>query len=83
MEYQLFYLTPEGEDLSTCGKTVETACKTLNQILTIYNNNTDTPSVGLEIITSKSLITINKQLVVCRTNFRAYESLHLCFQIMT
>ena len=81
MEYKLFYLTPEGEDVSTCGKTVETACKTLDQILTIYYNTTDTPSVGLEIITSKSLITINKQLVVC--NSRAYESLQLCFQIMT
>ena len=60
-------MTPEGENVSNCGKTVETACKTLDQILTLYYNTTDAPSVGLEIITSESLISINKQLVVCNS----------------
>ena len=63
-EFELFYVTPDGEDASDCGKTVETACKTLNQILSIYYNKSGIPQQGLEIITSKSLITIDKKLMV-------------------
>ena len=65
-EFELFYLTPDGEDVSNCGETVETACKTLRQILSIYYNTSDIPPHGLEIITSKPLITINEQLMVGR-----------------
>ena len=65
-EFELFYLTPDGEDVSNCGETVETACKTLYQILSIYYNASGIPRHGLEIITSKPLITINKQLMVRR-----------------
>ena len=65
-DFQLFYLTSYGEDVSNCGKTVEAACKTLNQILSIYYNTSGIPQCGLEIITSKSLITINRQLMVRR-----------------
>ena len=66
LDYELFYLTSDGMDVSSCGKTVETACKTLHQILSIYYNASDVPTCGLKIITSKSLININKQLMVCR-----------------
>ena len=64
--FKLFFLTPDGEDTNNCGKTVETACKTLHQILGIYYNTSGIPLDGLEIITSKPLITINKQLMVHR-----------------
>ena len=67
-EFKLLYLTSDGEDVINCGNTVETACKTLHQILSIYYNTSGYPQQGLEIITSKSLITINKQLMVRRRN---------------
>ena len=63
-KFQLFCLTSDGEDVSNCGRTVETACKTLHQILNIYYKTSGIPPYGLEIITSKSLITIDKQLMV-------------------
>ena len=63
-DFQLFYLISDGNDVSNCGKTMETACKTLHQILNIYYNTSGIPEYGLEIITSKPLITINKQLTV-------------------
>ena len=63
-EFELFYVISDGKDVSDCGKTVETACKTLNQILSIYYNKSSIPQQGLEIITSKSLITTDKQLMV-------------------
>ena len=65
-EFELFYLTSDGENVSNCGKTVETACKTLRQILSIYYNTSGIPQHGLEIITSKSSIAINKELMVSR-----------------
>ena len=52
--------------MNNCGTTAETACKTLEQILSIYYNSSGIPLRRLEIITSKPLITINNQLVVCR-----------------
>ena len=63
-KFQLFYLTSDGEDVSNCGRTMETACKSLHQILSIYYKTSDIPPYGLEIITPKSLITIDKQLMV-------------------
>ena len=76
-EYELFYLTSGGEDVSNCGETVETACKTLRQILSIYYNTSGIPRHGLEIITSKSLIIINKQLMVCMTTFSIWPPMML------
>ena len=73
-EIELFYLTPDGEDVSSCGKTVETACKTLHQILNIYYNTSGIPQHRLEIITSKQLITINKQLMVRRMSWFTFSS---------
>ena len=64
LDYQLFYLTPGGDDVNYCGKTAETACKSLEQILSIYYNKSSIPQRGLEIITSNPLININKQLMV-------------------
>ena len=70
--FETFYLTPDGEDVSNCGKTMETACKTLEQILEIYYNTSDVPQRGLEIITSKPLITINNQLIVSRISLLTF-----------
>ena len=73
-EIELFYLTSDGEDVTDCGKTVETACKTLHQILNIYYNTNGIPQHGLEIVTSKSLITTNKQLMVRRMSWFTFPS---------
>ena len=61
LEYRLFYLSPNGKDVSTCGKTYETSCKTLEHVLSLYYKLTH--QVGLEIITSKALI-IDKKIMV-------------------
>ena len=71
--FEPFYLTPDGGDMSNCGEKIETACKTLEQILSIYYNRSDAPQSGLEIITSKCLITINKQLVVSRISLLTFK----------
>ena len=69
LDYELFYLTPDGEDVSNCGKTEEMACKTLDQILGIYySGSSSAPQNGLEIITSKPLITVDKKLMVGKIN---------------
>ena len=62
--YDTYYLSDSGTDVSTCGRTADVACKSLEYILNLYNKASSKPDVGLEIITSKSLI-IDQQLMVC------------------
>ena len=62
-QYALYHMSSNGSDDSTCGVTMDTACKTLEHVLHLYYNSPYPPKVGLEIITSKSL-TIDKHLMV-------------------
>ena len=61
--YNSYYLSDSGTDVSTCGRTADVACKSLEYILNLYYKASSKPDVGLEIITSKSLI-IDQQLMV-------------------
>ena len=61
-KYHAFFLSSSGTDSSTCGETTETACKTLDHVLSLYYNTTQ-PQPGLEIMTSISLH-IDQKLMV-------------------
>ena len=61
--YNSFYLSSGGSDTSTCGATTSTACETLEYVLSLYYNTTHKPEMGLEIITSTSLI-IDEHIMV-------------------
>ena len=56
-----YHLSSNGTDESTCGSSEETACRTLEHVLSLYYNTT---KIGLKINTSTPL-TINQQLMVC------------------
>ena len=70
VDYVTFYLSSSGIDTSICGDTINTACKTLEHVLSLYYNTS--PEVGLELITSDSL-NINQQLVVTRDDYKCYK----------
>ena len=60
--------------MSTCGRTKDTACKSLEFILNLYYKDNVSPDAGLEIITSESLI-IDQQLMVSLS--REFPIFHL------
>ena len=62
-EYDLFYLSSSGIDTSTCGKTMDTSCNTLEHVLSLHYNITGQSQKGLEIIMSKSFV-IDRQIMV-------------------
>ena len=66
MSYKLFYLSTNGSDISSCGKTYETACKTFEHVLSLYYDVPHQRKLGLEIITSKSF-TIDQDIMVSNT----------------
>ena len=64
-QYDTYYISDNGTDKSTCGKTEYSGCKSLKNVLSVYYNKTQAPLPGLSIVVSKSLtIKINQQLVV-------------------
>ena len=62
-QYDTYFISDNGRDKSLCGKTADSACKSLKYVLSIYYNKNQSPQPELLIIISKSL-TINKLLVV-------------------
>ena len=62
-----------------CGKTADSACKSLNYVLSIYYNKTQSPQLGLWIITSKSL-NIDQQIMVSKKKF-SIGYFHTCLFI--
>ena len=62
-DYQTFYISFNGSDVSTCGGTAENACETLAKVLSIFYSRTHYSQMGLKIITSTSLY-LNQQIVV-------------------
>ena len=62
-QYDLYHISDYGADKSLCGKTADSACKSLKYVLSIYYKDNQVPKPGLFIMVSKSL-TINKQLLV-------------------
>ena len=73
-QHDTYYLLEDGTDVSTCGRTAETACKSLEFILNLYYKDSSSPDTGLEIITSESLI-IDQQLMVSLS--REFPIFHL------
>ena len=63
MGYVTFYLSSNGTDTDSCGATINTACATLDHVLSLYYGTSYDPHLGLEIITSKSFI-INQNIMV-------------------
>lgn len=64
--YNVYYLLHNGTDSFSCGRTAETACQTLEQVLTLfYNGTSQLVEHGLEIITSKSPL-INQQTMASK-----------------
>ena len=63
----MYHISKNGRDKSMCGKTADSACKSLNYLLSIYYKKV--PKHGLSIITSKSLI-INQQIMVSQLFLR-------------
>ena len=74
-EKNTFYLSSNGTDTSTCGKSEFTACKTLEHVLSLYYNTTGQPQQKLNVITSKSL-RIDQSLMV--SNKITYLTKYLC-----
>ena len=72
-QYYRFYISVNGTDKSTCGKTANSTCKSLKYVLGIYYNRDKSLQHGLSIITSKSLI-INQELMVSPTFFIVLDS---------
>ena len=64
-ENNTFYLSNNGTDTSTCGSTIDTACKTLEHVLSLYYNTTGQPQPRLNVMTSKSL-RIDQRLMVSK-----------------
>ena len=63
MHYQTYHISSNGTDSVTCGGTSDTACETLEQVLSLHYHNPQYHPPGLEIITTESLI-INQHLTV-------------------
>ena len=61
--YDIYRISVNGTDQSMCGKTPESACKSLKYVLSIYYKKNQAPRPLLSIITSKTLI-INQRLLV-------------------
>ena len=80
-KYDMYYISENGSDTSTCGKTAGLACKSLENVLGIYYNKPQLPQIGLLIISSKSL-TINQRLVV---SYKAFNDLicYICLLIIS
>ena len=71
-QYDTYYISENGRDMSMCGKTADSACKSLEYVLGIYYKKNQVPKPGLSLITSKSL-TINRQLTVGKNSFFTKE----------
>ena len=61
--YDIYHISMNGNDTTTCGHSADTACRTLEYILHVYNGRLYSSELGLQIITSTSLV-INQSLMV-------------------
>ena len=72
--YDTHYLSDSGTDMSTCGRTANAACKFIEYILSLYYKASSKPDVGLEIISSKSLIIYQQLMVSYLKNYESFIS---------
>ncbi len=57
----MYYMSRNGSDTSYCGRSVDSACSSMLHVLKLYY--AEPPTIGLKIMTDKSLV-IDKRLMV-------------------